>query len=267
MTLPSSGQLDLNSINNEFGRGRDLNAYRGTPWWTDANQSGTFSAGQISMAEFYGKRATPPIQNGIISLQGVGGAGPSWTVTSGLGTEHANRVIVVTVSTGDTTGSPISRVRLDGVDMTFAARSSGSGSMRACAVAYMHKPTGTSATIIATNSNNASGCIITVFAIYPANPAPASADSGSTTATSCSATLTIPAGGFGVFISHHRNGNPCTMGGTLAVSHTIHHNAAFGGAGIIATSFSSPGGASGTCATSWTGAVNGSCSGATWGPM
>lgn len=266
MTLPASGQLDMNSINVEFGRGLNLNAYRGTPWYTDAGGSGTFSAGQISMGEFYGKRLTSPISNGLISLQGNGGGGPGWSWSSGLGTEHANRVIVACVATGDTTGSPMAYTRIDGVNMTLAARSSGTGSMRAVSVYYMSKPTGTTATITAANANNASGAILAIFAIYPASPTPASADPGATTATSCSSTLTLPAGGFGVFVGHHRNTNATTMGGTLAVSHNVHYNATFGGVNMIFTSFTSGGAVSGTAMSSWGGAVNGSCAGATWGP-
>lgn len=60
MTLPSSGPLSMSAINAEFGRGNDLNSYRGTTWYTDAGGSGTFSSGAISMSEFYGKRATSP---------------------------------------------------------------------------------------------------------------------------------------------------------------------------------------------------------------
>ena len=49
----------MSQINAEFGRGNNLNAYRGTTWYTDAGGSGTFSSGAISMSEFYGKRASP----------------------------------------------------------------------------------------------------------------------------------------------------------------------------------------------------------------
>lgn len=60
MTLPSSGPLSMQAINAEFGRGNNLNAYRGTVWYTDAGASGTFSSGAISFSEFYGKRPTSP---------------------------------------------------------------------------------------------------------------------------------------------------------------------------------------------------------------
>jgi hypothetical protein len=57
--LQSSGAISISQINAEFGRGNNLNAYRGTTWYTDAGGSGTFSSGAISMSEFYSKRATP----------------------------------------------------------------------------------------------------------------------------------------------------------------------------------------------------------------
>ena len=60
MTLPTSGALSMSQINAEFGRGTNLNSYRGTTWYTDAGASGTFSSGTISMSEFYGKRLTSP---------------------------------------------------------------------------------------------------------------------------------------------------------------------------------------------------------------
>lgn len=60
MTLQSSGAISISQINAEFGRGNDLNSYRGTTWYTDAGGSGTFSSGAISMSEFYSKRPTAP---------------------------------------------------------------------------------------------------------------------------------------------------------------------------------------------------------------
>jgi hypothetical protein len=54
-------------INAEFGRGNDLNSYRGTQWYTAAGGSGTFSTGSISMSDFYGKQLTSPAFNFTIS--------------------------------------------------------------------------------------------------------------------------------------------------------------------------------------------------------
>jgi len=70
MTLQSSGAISMSQINAEFGRGNNLNAYRGTAWYTDAGGSGTFSSGAISFNEFYSKRATP-VGSVAISNQSV----------------------------------------------------------------------------------------------------------------------------------------------------------------------------------------------------
>ena len=72
-TLQSSGAISISQINAEFGRGNNLNAYRGTTWYTDAGGSGTFSSGAISMSEFYSKRATPAITISLAGLAGVFG--------------------------------------------------------------------------------------------------------------------------------------------------------------------------------------------------
>ena len=54
MPLPSSGVISLLDINNEFGRGYDLNSYRGTQYYTSSAGPFTFSSGTITFADFYG---------------------------------------------------------------------------------------------------------------------------------------------------------------------------------------------------------------------
>ena len=61
--LPASGNsLSMSQINSVFdSRGNNLNAYRGTTWYTAAGGSGTFSSGTISFNDFYLKGPSPAI--------------------------------------------------------------------------------------------------------------------------------------------------------------------------------------------------------------
>lgn len=79
MTIKGSGSLSLNEINTEFGRGTNLNSYRGTTWWTDSGSSGTFSSGAISISEFYGKRVSAPLYEVNFLVVGGGGGGGAGT--------------------------------------------------------------------------------------------------------------------------------------------------------------------------------------------
>lgn len=73
MTLPSSGTLTLAQINAEFGRGLNLNSYRGTQWWLDNGTTGTFPTGAISFSDFYSKRGTSPVSPGAADYGSPGG--------------------------------------------------------------------------------------------------------------------------------------------------------------------------------------------------
>lgn len=80
MTLQASGAISMSQINAEFGRGNNLNAYRGTTWYTDAGGSGTFSSGAISFSEFYSKRPTNP--SGTFSPDGGSSSGSRVSLSS-----------------------------------------------------------------------------------------------------------------------------------------------------------------------------------------
>lgn len=60
MALPSSGQISMSQINGEFGRGNDLNSYRGTGWYTPGGSQGYFSQNNISFSEFWDKQPNSP---------------------------------------------------------------------------------------------------------------------------------------------------------------------------------------------------------------
>ena len=75
--LPGSGALDFSTMNSVFdGRGLNLNAYRGTQWYTAAGGSGTFSSGAISFNEFYNKGPSPAVTISLASLTSIYGDTP-----------------------------------------------------------------------------------------------------------------------------------------------------------------------------------------------
>lgn len=108
MTLPSSGALSMQAINAEFGRGNNLNSYRGTVWYTDAGSSGTFSSGAISFSEFYSKRLTSPTFSFTISTNQTNANLRTLAVNAGW---NQSSKVVATINSGvyisaNSTGTP-----------------------------------------------------------------------------------------------------------------------------------------------------------------
>lgn len=67
--LQGSGSIALSEINSVFdGRGLNLNAYRGTQWYTAGGGSGTFPTTAISFSDFYGKGPSPAITISLASI-------------------------------------------------------------------------------------------------------------------------------------------------------------------------------------------------------
>jgi hypothetical protein len=68
--LQASGNpISMSQINSVFdGRGNNLNAYRGTTWFTAAGGSGTFSSGTISFSDFYLKGPSAAITVSLASI-------------------------------------------------------------------------------------------------------------------------------------------------------------------------------------------------------
>jgi len=65
MATPTSGTISIGVINSVFGRGNNLNAYRGTVWYQpNSLVTGNFSSGAISLSDFYNKQPTDPATTG-----------------------------------------------------------------------------------------------------------------------------------------------------------------------------------------------------------
>lgn len=68
MPTPTSGTISINDINTVFGRGNNLNAYRGTIWYQpNSLVFGYFSSGAISLSDFYNKQPNDPASTGSIT--------------------------------------------------------------------------------------------------------------------------------------------------------------------------------------------------------
>ena len=67
--LPGSGSLSMSQINGVFARGNNLNAYRGTTYYTSTTGPNTFSSGAISFNNFYGTGPSAGVVVDVSSLQ------------------------------------------------------------------------------------------------------------------------------------------------------------------------------------------------------
>lgn len=108
MTLPASGALSLLAINAEFGRGLNLNAYRGTTWFTDAGATGTFTSSNLGFDQFYSKRPTSPSFSFTISSGQTNANLRSLAISAGWNQSSA---LIATISGGvyissNSTGTP-----------------------------------------------------------------------------------------------------------------------------------------------------------------
>ena len=108
--LPTSGALSISAINAIFSRGNNLNAYRGTTYYTSTTGPLTFSSGAISMSSFYG---TGPTANRVAISYTFSSntANASLNVSSIGGYSSGKSDITVTINSGvylysTSTGTP-----------------------------------------------------------------------------------------------------------------------------------------------------------------
>ena len=167
MPLPSSGQISINDINTEFSRGTNLNAYRGTSYFTTAGGTGTFPAGQIGMSDFYNtalvnpKSVTFTHQAGCYTSQLVN---PVTYSNVPIGTAAANRTVYVFALAARhpfTLGicPDVISLSIGGVAGTLLLSSSIDNAMERSKVFLYgaNVPTGTTATITYTVGNSSAG--------------------------------------------------------------------------------------------------------------
>lgn len=73
MPTPVSGPIDMATINSVFARGTNLNAYRGTIWYSPNSLIfGYFPTGAISFLDFYNKQPNDPATSGVLDYQSPG---------------------------------------------------------------------------------------------------------------------------------------------------------------------------------------------------
>ena len=125
---PGSGAIALSgNINNQFGLGNNLGAYRGATYYQSNNATGTFASTNLNMGSFYSKQGSNPMSinyNGPLVQSAFTGSAISTQTLTGvnIGTAASNRWVVAIC--GTTPGVIQSSVTINGVSATVLSTGS-----------------------------------------------------------------------------------------------------------------------------------------------
>lgn len=191
-----------------------------------------------------------------------------------IGTEHAQRIVVVGVIVRDTdSDNRITGVTIGGSAATRAIDTSsagGVGNMRLAGIYYRAIPTGLTAAAGVSLNNSANACAIARWVIYPTSTTPVDAveaESGSG-ATAGALDLATTAGGFALAVTAHNSSTATTWAWTGSESVTEDLDLALGGsarwsaASFLVTVSST----TNDLTASWSGGANHCIAAASWGP-
>jgi len=179
----------------------------------------------------------PPITGGYVASYSKALNDPVHTFTScSIGTAASNRRVVVGITQQGRGSVSLSSMTIGGVSATLLTQYGGtSGFFNTSQFAHAVVPTGTTATVTATYSTDIFRSYISIWAIYGAS-ATIYDDQGEaldTTSASCSATVAMASGGFGVCLAGKGNTTPTTFSWTNA---TERSDSTYGGNNSSASS-------------------------------
>lgn len=184
--LQTSGPISLNDIDNVFGYGTSISAYRNAIWYKENNTNGTFSSSNLDFAEFYGtgpEAPVPPLAVSYVYNTYSTTDSLSYTFTNvSFGTSTGVRRVAITVFANNSgnNNSDITSATIAGIPASLDVNQSifGNGRPRTAVISAAVPEGTTSGTVTINYQYGAGGCSIGVYNITGATYVDASAWSG-----------------------------------------------------------------------------------------